>query len=139
MVFANVYFFTYWIVEFLRAKAVTLLKNKFINKCCGGCLRRLIRFRWGFLSGEKKAKIGLAIMDIFNKNYSPEPMKQVEVGKSALNKLYPGQSKKIEINKGSALLDDGISDDTRTHFKTRTISNVLEIPYAGVSGLLNKK
>mmetsp|Transcript_6732 Transcript_6732/g.6043 ORF Transcript_6732/g.6043 Transcript_6732/m.6043 type:complete len:94 (+) Transcript_6732:1384-1665(+) len=41
MVAANLYFFIYWGVEFLKAKASALLKIKCIEKRCGSCIRKI--------------------------------------------------------------------------------------------------
>jgi len=51
--FANIYFFLFFAIEFTKAKSEELLKIKLIDKFCGNCLRRLSKFEWS----RKKSKL----------------------------------------------------------------------------------
>lgn len=46
IVIMNIYFFAYWVVEFLKVKSKSLLKIPFVKKHFGKYLRKLAKFQW---------------------------------------------------------------------------------------------
>lgn len=63
MVAVNLYFFIYWGVEMVKAKANKLLKNKYINKYCGKWIRKIAKFDWTFTK-KSQQKLGNALLAI---------------------------------------------------------------------------
>jgi len=53
---ANLYFFMYFGVEYIKAQSEELLKIKIVNKLFGRCLRSLAKFNWEFKIFKKKKK-----------------------------------------------------------------------------------
>jgi len=55
LLIANLYFFLYFTVEFIKAKSEELLKIKIVERLFGRCLRFLVKFDWKF--NRKSSKI----------------------------------------------------------------------------------
>lgn len=76
LIFANLYFLIYWIIEFLKAKSAQLLENKYCAKYCGKILRKLAAFEWkkrnAALKGEVQHALAAAAAGLLKKDSVPD-------------------------------------------------------------------
>jgi hypothetical protein len=75
LIFANLYFLIYWIIEFLKAKSAQLLENKYCAKYCGKILRKLAAFEWkkknAAIKGEVQHALAAAAAGLLRTDSSP--------------------------------------------------------------------